>query len=582
MARFGSDLIVDLLNRYEVPYVAMNPGATLRGIHDSIVQYADNRPEIIECQHEEIAVGIAHGYAKVTGRPMVAAVHNLVGLLHGAMAVYMSYTDRVPMLLLGASGPMAVGRRRPRVDWDHTALVQGNAVRDYVKWDDQPFDAMGLLHSFSRAYRIACTEPKGPVYLCFDVAFQEDELETDPALPDPNRGGVLTPLAADPEALDAVCDYLLEATRPVIVADHVGRNPEAVTSLVELAELFAAPVLDLNGRMNFPNTHPLFRMDRSVLHDADLVLFLDVRDQHGTLCEVDADSRPTGCTVVDSDCRLVSIDLGELEISSWSNSTQRFMEMDLAVLGDTLLALPQLVALCKERAGEAGAESSMARRESRIAALSAEHREQRAAWMEEARAGGDAVPMSSARMVFEVGEVLKGRDWVLTANTVKGKDWARRLWDMDEPYRHPGKALGTATQIGISLGVALAYKGTGKLVVDLQPDGDLMYDAGALWVAARHRLPMLVVMHNNRAYHNSWQHQTGMAAVRNRDGEGAEVGTIIDDPAPDFAGLARSLGWYAEGPVSDPADLGGALERAIAVIEEEGRPALVDAVTLPR
>ena len=580
MAKFGSDLIVDLLNQYEVPYVAMNPGATIRGIHDSIVHYADHRPEIIQCPHEEIAIAIAHGYAKVTGRPMAAMVHNLVGLLHGAMAVYVSYTDRAPMLLLGASGPMAVGRRRPRVDWDHTALVQGNAVRDYVKWDDQPFDTEGVLHSFSRAYRIACTEPKGPVYVCFDVAFQEDELETEVTLPDPDRGGVHTPLAADPEALRAASDYLLEAKSPVIVADHAGRNPEVIDSLVELAELLAAPVLDLNGRMNFPNTHPLFRIDRSVLRGADLVLFLDVRDQHGTICETNDDNRPTGRMLVDSDCRLLSIDLGELEISSWTNSTQRFMEMDLAVLGDTLLALPQLVSLCRERAGESSPGSSLVRRESRMAALAAEHREQRAAWAKQAQAGGATVPMSPARMVLEVGRAIQGHDWVLTANTVK--DWARRLWDFDQPYRHPGKHLGTATQIGISLGVALAHKGSGRVVVDLQPDGDLMYDVGALWVAARCQIPILVVMYNNRAYYNSWDHQTRIAAHRQRGADGIEIGTALHEPEPDFAGLARSLGWYAEGPISAADDLGGALERAVAVVQEKGKPALVDAVTLPR
>lgn len=580
MVRYGSDLIVDLLNRYGVPYVAMNPGATLRGIHDSILHYADQRPEIIQCPHEEISIGIAHGYAKVTGRPMVAMVHNLVGLLHGAMGVYTAYTDRVPLLLLGASGPMAVGRRRPRVDWDHTALVQGNAVRDYVKWDDQPFDAEGVLHSFSRAYRIASTEPKGPVYLCFDVAFQEDELEVEVALPDPARGGVLTPLGTDAAALSAVADHLLAAARPVIVADHVGRNPERVETLVELAELTAAPVLDLNGRMNFPSSHPLFRLDREVLRGADLILFLDVRDQHGTLCETDHDARPTGRMLVGPGCRLVSIDLGELEMSSWTNSTQRFMEVDLAVLGDTCDALPRLVDLVRARAAVAPPGSSVAERDARMTALRMDHAERRATWLKKAEQGGDTVPMSPARMVLEVGKAIEGHDWVLTANTIK--DWARRLWNVDEPYRHPGKHLGTATQIGISLGVALAHKGSGRLVVDLQPDGDLLYDASALWVAAHHRIPMLVVMYNNRAYHNSWDHQTRIAARRGRSGGRVDIGTALADPAPDFAGLARSFGWYAEGPIQEAEVLAGALKRAIAVVQGEGRPALVDAVTLPR
>lgn len=578
--KYGSDLIVDLLNRYEIPFAAFNPGATIRGIHDSLLNHADNTPEIIECQHEQVAVGIAHGYAKATGRPMAALVHDLVGLLHGSMAVYCAFSDRVPMLLLGATGPMAVSRRRPRVDWDHTALVQGNAVRDFVKWDDQPYDAEGVVHSFARGFRIACTEPAGPVYLCFDVAFQEDELEAGVAMPDPAKGGLHTRMAAPRADLAAVADELVRARRPVIVADHVGRHHESVAALVELAELLAAPVVDLNGRLNFPNTHPLFRLDRAPLADADLLLALDVRDLHGCLLKTDSDNRPTGARMVGPECRLLTVGLGELEISSWSHNSQHFVEVDRSVLADTRTAIPDLVGLCRERVAGAPPDSSVALHDARMAEHAARHAAQRAAWREEALASPDLDPMTPARMVLEVGEAIGGRDWVLTANTVK--DWARRLWDFDQPHRHPGKSLGTATQIGVSLGVALAHRGTGRLVVDLQPDGDLMYNAGALWVAAHHQLPMLVVMYNNRAYYNSWSHQTRLARARDRSLDHVPVGTELKNPAPDFAGLARSLGWYAEGPVSLAADLPAALARAIEVVETEGRPALVDAVTQPR
>jgi thiamine pyrophosphate-dependent acetolactate synthase large subunit-like protein len=164
----------------------------------------------------------------------------------------------------------------------------------------------------------------------------------------------------------------------------------------------------------------------------------------------------------------------------------------------------------------------------------------------------------------------------LTACTLE--DWARKLWDFDRPDRYPGKSLGTSTQIGISLGVALAHKGSGKVVVDIQPDGDLMFDASALWVAANQRLPMLVVMYNNRAYYNDWEHQIRMAKQRGTPVENAWIGQAINDPAPDFAALARSFGWHAEGPVEDPARVGEALRRALAVVKQ-GRPALVDTIT---
>ena len=184
--------------------------------------------------------------------------------------------------------------------------------------------------------------------------------------------------------------------------------------------------------------------------------------------------------------------------------------------------------------------------------------------------------MTTGRLALEIWDAIKDEDWVLTANTLR--DWVPKLWDVDEWYRHPGKELGTATQIGISLGVALAHKGSGRLVVDIAPDGDLMFDAGALWVAAKHEIPMLVVMFNNRAYYNDWEHQIRMARVRGTPLERANIGMDMRGPAPDFAGLARSMGWYAEGPIEDGGELGPALRRAIAQVKD-GKPALVDSIT---
>ena len=107
MTRYGSDLIVDLIKRYEIPYISLNPGSTYRGLHDSLVNYGGNNPPMILCPHEEIAVFIAIGYAKATGKPMVAIVQDTVGLLHCTMAVYYAYLDRVPLILIGADGQVS-------------------------------------------------------------------------------------------------------------------------------------------------------------------------------------------------------------------------------------------------------------------------------------------------------------------------------------------------------------------------------------------------------------------------------------------------------------------------------------------
>lgn len=579
---FGSDLIADLLNHYGIPFASLNPGSSFRGLHDSIVNHAGNKPEMIECTHEEVAVAMAHGYAKATGRPMAAILHNVVGLLHGAMAVYYAYIDRTPVLVLGGGGPMEIGKRRPRVDWDHTAVMQGNAVRDFVKWDDQPFDLEGIVEGFARGYRLAVTEPQGPVYLCYDVPLQEDEVpaakQAELVLPSRDKPLVPTRFTADPQALEQAAEWLTRAASPVIVADFLGRNQENVPVLVQLAELLGAPVVDLNARMNFPNTHPLFSLRRDVVRDADAVLALDVRDLYGAMVG-GADAEARGRPSMAAGCRVVDIGLGDLTVASWSQHFQRYFQADLPILADTKVALPALLAACQRQAESAPASSSTARREQRLAQRAALRRAERENWLAEARAdeNWDGKPMSPARLCYETFQAIRDKDWVLTANTVE--DWARKFWEFDLPYRHAGKALGTATQIGISLGVALAYRGTGKLVVDLQPDGDLLFDAGALWTAAYHKIPLLCVMYNNRSYYNDWDHQIRVARHRGRDESMAYLGMEIANPDPDFAGMARSLGWYAEGPIESGDDVQAAVRRAIRVIEEEGRPALVDTIT---
>jgi len=575
MKRYGSDLIVDLLRRYEIPYVALNPGATFRGLHDSLVNYGGNNPPIILCPHEEIAVLMAHGYAKTTGRPMAAIVHDTVGLLHCAMAVYVAYLDRVPLLLLGATGPIDTTRRRPHIDWIHTSMLQAQPIRDYVKWDRQPANAPEVVDSFARAYRVAMQAPQGPVYLCYDAAFQEDPLEDEVALPDPARVSPGTLPYPDPRALDELADMLVAARKPVILAGYLGRNPEAFRHLVTLAEAAGAAVVDLNHRLNFPSRHPLnvTLAHRELLAAADLVVALDVKDLYGPLVTVESTTRQTR-SVIASDCKLVEIGYRDVNISKWSDDFQQLVPVDLQILADPTAALPMLAErVCQRVQAGRGSDSRVRARSEEVAAL---HRAARARWREEAKADWDAAPMTTARLASEIWAVIREEDWVLTANTLE--DWTLKLWDFDRPHRHPGKSLGTSTQIGISLGVALAHRGSGKVVLDIQPDGDLMFDASALWVAASHRLPLLVVMYNNRAYYNDWEHQIRMARHRGTPVENAWIGQAINDPAPDFAALARSFGWHAEGPIEDPARVNGALRRALEVVKR-GQPALVDTVT---
>jgi acetolactate synthase-1/2/3 large subunit len=203
--------VAELLEHLGIEYVAFSPGATFRGLHDSLVNVGG--PGIIECLHEEISVAITHGYAKATGRPLAVALHDVVGLQHAAMAIFNAWCDRVPILLLGATGPMDATRRRPWIDWIHTANVQGQLVRDYVKWDDQPGSLAAIPESIVQGLKLATTEPTGPVYICMDVDHQEQVWPPDLPQPQLERFAPYGRPAPEAAAIDTIARWLVEAER---------------------------------------------------------------------------------------------------------------------------------------------------------------------------------------------------------------------------------------------------------------------------------------------------------------------------------------------------------------------------------
>ena len=572
--RWQSDVIVDLIKHYDFPFITLNPGASFRGLHDSLVNYGGNNPPMMLCQHEEIAVQIAHGYAKASGKPMAVILHDVVGLLHAAMAIYYAYIDRVPIFIMGATGPMHEGKRRPHIDWTHSALVQGNAVRDYVKWDYQPTAAEGVPESFARAYSVMMTEPRGPIYMCYDAMLQEEPLAEDLPLPPKGAAAAPSPSMPDPRALSAIADKLLAAKHPMLLAEFAGRRAGGFESIVELAETTGAAVWDVNSALNFPNKHPLcLSMDKEWLKNTDLVVGLDVRDWEKQFSDLDNAKRIV-TPLLPKSCERTEIGFAEIGISKWSMDYCRMQPCSVRALGDTALGIPELTRLCKQRID---ADDKLHNRiAARKVAIGTRHDLVWGKWQEEAHKNWDASPITFGRLALEVWDVIKNEDWVLTANELKHQ--VRKLWDFDKPYRHPGAELGTATQIGISIGVALAHKGSGRVVVDIQPDGDLMFDAGALWTLAKYEIPMLIVMHNNRAYYNDWEHQLRMARLRGTDEAKAHIGMDLSGPAPDFATLARSMGCYGEGPIEKPEHIRPALERALAEVKK-GRPALIDTIT---
>ena len=577
-AEWGSDVIVDLLKAFEIEYVAINPGATFRGLHDSLVNYGGNHaPEIVLCTHEEIAVALAHGYARAKGKPMGAVVHNVVGLQHASMAIYNAWADRLPVIVMGGTGPMDTANRRPWIDWVHTALVQGNLVRDFVKWDDQPGSVEAVPESFVRAYRLATTEPMGPVYICYDGEVQEKKLDGEIAY-SLDRYPAPLPLQAPEEGFEKTIRWLLEAKRPVILADSVGRKEAGFNALGELAELLAAPVLDQLWRFNFPVHNPLnlSGMHAKVIPQADLVLALDVSDLEGGVTQrAQEKGRRRPVELLSSSTKIINVGLDDLLVRAWSTDFNKLRQADLMIMADTAVFLPELVRRLKaekERLRKLSEDT-----QSRRAQWAKLYEEKVAAREKETKTKWDEKPIAMSRLYVELAEALKNEDWVLTNGSSQGKENsylpAMKFNQILGKYKGGGLGYG----LPASLGAALAHKGSGKFCVDLQPDGCLLFTVSSLWTAVHHKIPLLIVVCSNRSYYNDEEHQERVAEVRGRPVENKTIGIRIEEPEVDFGAMARTYGCWGAGPITEPKDLIKTLREAVKVVKE-GKPALVDVV----
>ena len=574
---WGSDLVLDVLRLLDIPYASLLPGSTFRGIHDSAVNYtANTRPELVLCNHEMICVSLARGYARVTGTPMAAILHNVVGLLNASMTIYDAWCDRVPVIILGGTGPVDATRRRPWIDWIHTANVQGNLVRDFTKWDDQPGAVAAIPESLLRAYRLAVTEPAGPVYVCFDVSLQEQRLESPVELPDVRRFRPAAPQAPDPSALGELARMLVQADLPMALADRVGRSAAAVHALVELAELLAMPVVNLGGRHSFPTPHPLeFSID--LLAEADVVLGLDVIDLEGSMrLRPDPITRAARKLSANQQ-QVASISLDELLHRGGTTDYQALPAVDLPILADTSLAIPLLLEACRS-ALDSSARSKIDTRRQRLAERQADLREHQRAYV---RQQCEHPGITEGRLASEVWQAIATEDIVLTGG--RPQRMAPGVFELSGPEQSVAGGGGGAVGAGpgVALGAALALKDSGKLPVAILGDGEMLSSIQALWTAAHYRLPSLWIVNSNRSYFNDEDHQDRIAQVRGRPPENKWVAMRMEDPEVDFAAIARTFGIHGEGPIRDPAHIGPALRRAIDVVNAGGF-AVVDVWTEKR
>jgi acetolactate synthase-1/2/3 large subunit len=575
----GGDFMVDVLKSLDFDYIAINPASSFRGLQEAIINYGNNtKPELLTCTHEEIAASMAQGYAKMEGRPIGVLAHGTVGLQHAAMALYNAFCDKVPVYVM-IGNILSAEKRGPLVEWAHSAQDPAAMVRDFLKWDDQPQSLQHFAESAVRAYKLAMTPPMAPVLLSLDAELQENPIEEREKLRIPKLPRTSLP-QGDVGAVAEAAKLLVEAESPVLIADRMARSQAGMDRLVELAELLQCAVVDQGGRTNFPSRHSLNQTARAraVVAQADVVLGLELNDFWGTLNAFSDRIVRRSAPVTRPGIKTVSLSTHDLFTKANYQEFERFADVDLAISGDGEATLPALTEAVR-RLVDAGRRGAYETRGKKLAAAHAGMIEQ---LRSDAAIGWDASPITMGRLCAELWEQLRQEDWSLVGNGIQ-ITWPQRLWNSDKRYRFNGNSggFGIGYNAPGALGAALANRKHGRLSVAIQGDGDLMFAPGTLWTAAHHRIPILYVMHNNRAYHQEYMYVQNMAGRHMRGVQSAHVGTTLRDPNIDFAMVAKGLGVYAEGPITDPKDVGPALQRAIAVVKR-GEPALLDTIVEAR
>jgi acetolactate synthase-1/2/3 large subunit len=579
---FGSDFMIDVMKSLDLEYVFSNPGSSFLGLHESITVYGDNqKPEFITCMHEESAAAMCNGYYKAALKPAAMMCHGTVGLQHAAMNIYNAWCDRVPMIAILGNHADAHARLGATT-WRHSAQDPASMVRDFTKWDDQPHSLQAFANSFVRGWKIATTPPMEPIAIVADAELQLMEVEDRSALQIP-RFTPSEPPQGERGAVQEAARMLVDAEEPLIIADRAARTPNGMKLLVELAELLNAPVVDIASRQNIPTAHYLDHTRRSgqLIGRADVILGLEVTDFWGQVNFVNRETMTSYPRTKDG-AKLITIDVNDLYLKSNYQDFQRYAPVDLSISGDAEATLPALIdevrnAVSRDR------RRAIAAREDGMRKI---HRDLYEDSRQLAAQGWNSSPVSTGRMCMELYDKIKNEDWALVSVGASERfvsSWPHRLWNIDEHYRYLGIGAGGGVGYGLpaAVGAALANKKLGRFSVNIQCDGDFMYANGALWTAAHHRVPLLTVMHNNRAYAQETMLVQGTANRRKRGVDKAPIGTVIQDPNINYAKLAEGMGVWSAGPIEDPNDLGPALAEAVKVVKS-GYPALVDVVTQMR
>jgi thiamine pyrophosphate-dependent acetolactate synthase large subunit-like protein len=556
---WGSDAIARMLQRLDVPYLALVPGASFRGLHDSLVNDLGNaRPQMLTCLHEESSIAIAHGYAKASGRMMGAVVHSNVGLLHATMAIFNAWCDRVPMLILGATGPWDAAKRRPWIDWIHTASDQGALVRSFTKWDNQPASVPAAYDALLRGAQMAMTAPRAPVYINLDAGLQEQKLDQLPPLPDPARFAAPESPQPAPELITRAAELLSGASSPVIMAGRLDRSEASWRARVALAEKLGARVVtDLKAGSVFPTRHPLhvgppgsFLSEAAsrTLREADVVLALDWIDLAGTLKQACGGEAPAA--------KIVSASCDVLLHRGFGMEYFGLAPVDVNLLAEPDVVVPLLLEACRPRRTAPPLPAAPDVPPMRT---------------------GDVMSLRSLAAVFNAA--TDGLDVCLTRLPL---GWRGAYRDFAHPLDYLGNdgGAGVGSGPGITVGAALALRGSGRIPIALLGDGDYLMGVTALWTAVHYGIPCLVVICNNRSFYNDEAHQERVAIIRGRPVENKWIGQRIGDPDMNLALMAVAQGAKGLGPVTQPDEFAAAMKDGLQAVMN-GEVCVIDARVLP-
>ena len=550
---WGSDGIAAMLRALDVPYLALNPGASYRGLHDSIVNYLGNeRPQMLLCLHEESAIAIAHGYARTSGRMMGAVVHSNVGLMHATMAIFNAWCDRVPMLILGATGPWDAARRRPWIDWIHTASDQAALVRDYTKWDNQPASVTAAYEALLRAVQMANTPPRGPTYINLDAALQETKIGPLPALPDVSRFKPAEVVQPEPAAIGKAAQLLSGAKNPAMLMGRVSRSEAAWKQRIALAEKVQAKVFtDMKAACAFPTDHPLHAAppatfpDGKLLRECDVIVSFDWIDTAGTLKVAWGDAPVTAKVIrVSADAHIHR---------GWSMDYQGLPPADVYLMCEPDVAVPLLLDAVRARPAPVAARKEIPQEVD--------------------------TALSIRALARAFNEATEGMEITLSKLPL-GWNGAYRHFRHPLDYLGADGGGGVGAGPGLTVGSALALKGTNRVVVGIVGDGDFLMGNTAVWTAAHYKLPCLFIVANNRSFYNDEMHQERVAKERGRPVENKWIGQRIDEPDIDLAAMGRAQGAVGIGPVKQLSELKPAIEQGLKAVKG-GAVCVIDVRVLP-